>query len=380
MIYLDNAGTTPLDKEVFKKMTPYFTDVFGNASSQHSFGREASNAVREARDKVANILGCSAEEVFFTSGGTEADNWAVKGLALANANKGRHVIVSGIEHPAVMESARWLDAAGFEITYVNPNKNGIVAAQSIKDALRTDTVLVCVMRVNNETGVIQPVEEISKICRKNGVIFFSDCVQSVGVLPIDLHLFDAISFSAHKFYGPKGVGVLYVKKGVKIDRLVAGGHQERAMRGGTTNVAGIVGLACALENAVKDCNENNAKIKALKDEFVKRVLEEIEGSVLNGDAELRVPSNANISFVGCDGESVLFALDMRGVAISTGSACSSGAVKDSPVLTAMGLDDAVVRSAVRFTFGKYNTQTEVCEVVEKLKSVVKLIKDTNRGI
>lgn len=380
MIYLDNAGTTPLDKDVFEKMTPYFTNVFGNASSQHSFGREAANAVREARDKVADILGCSAEEVFFTSGGTEADNWAVKGIALANADNGKHVIVSAIEHPAVIESARWLENAGFEITYVKPNKNGIVPAQFIKNAIRPDTVLVCVMRVNNETGVIQPVEEISKICRDKGIIFFSDCVQSVGVLPIDLHLFDAISFSAHKFYGPKGVGVLYVKKGVKIDRLVAGGHQERAMRGGTTNVAGIVGLASALENAVKDCKDNNDKIRKLRDKFVKRVLAEIAGSVLNGDAESRVPSNANISFLGCDGESVLFALDMRGIAVSTGSACSSGAVKDSPVLMAMGMDDATVRSAVRFSFGKYNTQNEVDETVETLKSVIRVINNANRGV
>lgn len=374
MIYLDHAGTTPLDNSILNKMMPYLTDVFGNAQSQHSFGIKASNAVRDARDRVAKSLGAKAEEVFFTSGGTEADNWAVKGLALANADKGKHVIVSAIEHPAVIESAVWLESQGFEITWLNPDNHGIVAPQSVKNAIKEQTSLVCIMHANNETGTIQPVQEISSICKESGVLFFCDCVQSVGVLPVDLSLFDAISISSHKLYGPKGVGALWLKKGVKIDKLIAGGHQERAMRAGTTNVAGVVGFAYALENAVQNMQENNAKIKALRDEFVATVLAEIDGVVLNGDAKNRVPSNANLSFLGADGENVLFALDMRGIAVSTGSACSSGAVKASPVLKAMGLDDERTSSAVRFSFGKNNTKEEVYVVVNALKQTLSTIR------
>lgn len=375
MIYLDHAGTTPLDNRILNEMTPYLTHDFGNAQSQHSVGRICANALREARDKVAFLLGCMAEEIFFTSGGTEADNWAVKGLALANADKGKHIIVSKIEHPAVIESALWLESQGFEITWLNPDKYGIVAPQSVKNAIKEQTSLVCVMHVNNETGVIQPVQEISSVCKESGVLFFSDCVQASVSMQIDCSLFDALSLSSHKFYGPKGVGALYIKSGIKIDKLIAGGHQERGMRGGTTNVAGAVGFACALERAVNEMQENNAKIKALRDEFVAKVLAEIDGVYLNGDTINRVPSNANLSFEGCDGENILFALDMRGIAVSTGSACSSGAVKVSPVLKAMGLGEERAKSAVRFTFGKNNSKEEVDKVISYLKQIILSIRN-----
>lgn len=374
MIYLDHAATTPLDKSVLHKMLPYLEGDFGNPSSQHAFGRRAAGAVVAARDQVAKILGCSAEEVFFTASGSEADNWAVKGVCCALKERGRHLVVSAIEHPAVLESAEDLKKEGFEVTFVYPDRSGIVQPQSVKSALRGDTVFCAVMAANNETGVVQPVTEIGKICKENGTFFFSDCVQAAGSLPLDLSAADAISLSAHKFYGPKGVGALYLKKGGRIARLISGGHQERGLRGGTTNTAAIVGLAAALDAAYSGMNENNAHIKALRDRFVGRVLAEIAGAHLNGDGERRLVSNANISFDGCDGENILFMLDLRGIAVSTGSACSSGAVTPSHVLTAMGCGAARARGAVRFTFGKYNTEEEVNEVVSALKAAVENIR------
>lgn len=370
MIYLDNAATTPLDGDVLRDMAPYLCENFGNPSSQHAYGRTAASAVMAARDKVARIFGCAADEVFFTSCGTEADNWAVKGVARALADKGRHVVVSAIEHPAVLESAKDLQNDGFEVTFVSPDRSGIVSARSVKSALRKDTVLCAVMAANNETGAIQPISEIGQICRENGTFFFSDCVQTAGVLPLPAGIADAFSVSAHKFYGPKGAGALYLKRGSRIARLLSGGHQERGLRGGTTNAAAIVGLACALDRAYVGADENNAKIKAVRDLFLKRALEEIEGVHLNGDPVSRLPSNVNLSFDGCDGENILFLLDLKGIAVSTGSACSSGAVTPSHVLTAMGYSAARAKSAVRFTFGKYNTAEEAEETVRVLKSVV----------
>lgn len=374
MIYLDYAATTPLDSDVLEVMTPCLTTDFGNPSSQHSFGRKAANAVQDARDRMAKILGVKGDELYFTSGGTESGNTALKGICRQNSNKGRHIVLSAFEHPALLESASDLKKEGFEVTLVNPDERGIVSPQSIASALRPDTVFAGVMAANNEVGTIQPIEEIYAVCKEKGVFFFCDCVQIAGVIPFNRFPADGISFSAHKFYGPKGFGVLYMRGDRPFRRLISGGGQERSLRGGTTYAAGAVGCAYALEKAYSSMDEHNLKTAALRDEFVGRVLAEIPDTHLNGDREKRLPSNANISFDGCDGEQIVFALDLKGIAASTGSACSSGAVTLSHVLLSMGLEKERVKSAVRFTFGKYNTIEEVEEVVQALKEIVARIR------
>lgn len=374
MIYLDNAATTPLDEDVFNKMVACLKDNYGNASSQHSAGRAAANACVAARDELARLTGVNANEIYFTSGGTEAANTAVKGVCLANADKGKHLVVSAIEHPAVMESAKDLAELGFEVTFIKPNADGVVEPAAVERALRDDTVLVAVMAANNETGVVQPLDGIYPLCKRRGAFLYCDCVQTAGVIDFKNFPADGWGISAHKFYGPKGVGALYIRRGVKFKRLLSGGHQERGMRGGTTFTAGAVGCSYALKKAVDNQEENCKKIAAMRDRFLKRALEEIDGVHLNGALSPRLPSNANLSFDGCDGENLLFLLDMAGVAVSTGSACSSGAVTPSHVLTAMGLGESRAKSAVRFTFGKYNTDEEVDVAVEKLKTAVKKIR------
>ena len=369
MIYLDNASTTPLDGEVLDIMLPYLKEQFANPASQYGAGRISALAVLSARDKTAQILGCKGDEIYFVSGGTEAGNWALKGACSAQLDRGRHIVISAIEHPAILESARDMQKFGYEVSFVNPDKDGVICPEDIKKAIRDDTVFCAVMHANNETGVIQPVEEIGAICREKGVFYYCDCVQTAGVLPFPTKHCDALGISAHKFYGPKGVGAIYISERAKINRLISGGKQERGLRAGTANVAGAVGCSEALERAVKDADKNNAKIRALRDRFVERVLSEIDKTHLNGGKN-RLPAHANISFDGCDGENILFLLDMKGIAVSTGSACSAGAVKESHVLTAMGLEVGRVKSAVRFTFGKYNTDEEVEETVEKLKEIV----------
>ena len=373
MIYLDNASTTPLDSEVLNKMLPFLKENFANPASQYGAGRACALAVLNARDKIAEILGCKSEEVYFVSGGTEAGNWAMKGACAAQIDRGRHIVVSSIEHPALIESARDLQKFGYDVTFIDPDGDGVISPEDIKKAIREDTVFCAVMHANNETGVIQPVEKIGEICRERGVFYYCDCVQTAGVLPFPTAFCDALGISAHKFYGPKGFGAIYISANAKMSRLISGGKQERGLRAGTTDTAGAVGCGEALERAVKSSAENNAKISALRDEFVKRVLSEIDGTHLNGGKN-RLPPNANISFDGCDGENILFLLDMKGIAASTGSACSAGAVKESHVLRAMGLGVSRVKSAVRFTFGKYNTQEEVIETVAALKEIVKKIR------
>lgn len=372
MIYLDNAATTPLDEAVLQKMLPFMRENFGNPQSQHGAGRTAANAVVAARDKTAHILGCKSEEVYFVSGGTEAGNTALKGVCAAHG-KG-HLVVSAIEHPALIEGAKDMQKFGFEVTFVNPDIRGIVSPQSIEKAIKSDTIFCAVMAANNETGVIQPAEEIGEICKAKNVFYYCDCVQTAGVLPFPTAHCDALGISSHKFYGPRGFGALYIKNGSKISRLISGGMQERGFRGGTLNAASVVGLAEALETAVNNADSNNKKIAKLRDTFVGRVLKEIEGAHLNGDKANRIPANANISFDGCDGENILFLLDLNGIAVSTGSACSAGAVSPSHVLTAMGYDNARAKSAVRFTFGKYNTIEEVETTIEVLKRAVQKIR------
>ncbi len=374
MVYLDHAATTPLDGRVLQAMTPYLTEIYGNASSQHSYGRKAANAVTEARDKIADIMGVSPSELYFTSGGTEAGNTALKGVCAALRGRGRHVVLSALEHPALISAANDMREYGYEITLVNPAENGIVSAESVAGAIRPDTVFVGVMAANNEVGTIQPIKDIYAACRERNVFLYCDCVQTAGVLPFGLFPADGIGFSAHKFYGPKGFGGLYVRGNCRFERLISGGEQERGLRGGTTYVAGAVGCARALEIAEREAQSNNEKIRKLRDLFVKRVLAEIEGTHVNGDLQNRLPSNANISFVGCDGEQILFALDLAGIAVSTGSACSSGAVTPSRVLTSMGLDEGRVKSAVRFTFGRGNTLQETEYAALKLKEAVERIR------
>lgn len=374
MVYLDHAATTPLDGRVLQAMTPYLTEIYGNASSQHSYGRMAANAVTEARDKIADIMGVSPSELYFTSGGTEAGNTALKGVCAALRGRGRHVVLSALEHPALISAANDMREYGYEITLVNPAKNGIVSAESVAGAIRPDTVFVGVMAANNEVGTIQPIKDIYAACREKNVFLYCDCVQTAGVLPFGLFPADGIGFSAHKFYGPKGFGGLYVRGNCRFERLISGGEQERGLRGGTTYVAGAVGCARALEIAEREAQSNNENIRRLRDLFVKRVLAEIEGTHVNGDLQNRLPSNANISFDGCDGEQILFALDLAGIAVSTGSACSSGAVTPSRVLTSMGLDEGRVKSAVRFTFGRGNTLQETEYAAVKLKEAVERIR------
>ncbi len=373
MIYLDNAATTPLDSEVLESMLPFMRENFGNPQSQHAAGRVAANALTAARDKIADIFGCLSDEVYFVSGGTEAGNTALKGVCAAHG-KG-HIVLSAIEHPALLESAKDLKG-DFEITYVKPDERGIVSPEDIANALKEDTIFCAVMAANNEVGTIQPYEEIGKICKSRGVFYYADCVQSAGVLPFNAACCNSLGVSAHKFYGPRGAGAMYIKKGSNLARLISGGRQERGFRGGTVNVGAAVGCAVALERAILSSEQNGKKIAALRDVFVKRVLSEIEGTHLNGDRRERVPANANISFEGCDGENLLFLLDMKGICVSTGSACSAGAVTPSHVLTAMGLSESRAKSAIRFTFGKYNTMDEVNFTVEALKQSVEKIRSS----
>ncbi|MCM1236149.1 MAG: cysteine desulfurase [Ruminococcus flavefaciens] len=377
MIYFDNAATTPLDGAVLEGMLPFLKDNFGNTQSQHAYGRAAADALLGARDGTAALLGCKAEELYFLSGGTEANNTILKGACFAhmrgaNGDTG-HIIVSAIEHPSIIESAKDMQKLGVGVTFLNPDGDGVISPQAVEGAIKENTFFCAVMSANNETGVIQPVRDIGAVCKSRGVFYFCDCVQSAGTQNIRADFCDALSVSAHKFYGPKGAGALYIKKGSDVSRLISGGMQERGLRGGTVNTAGAVGLFIALERAYSGAEENSKKLKSLRDYFTVRVLKEIKGTHLNGGGGI-LPSHANISFDGCTGENILFALDLRGVAVSTGSACSAGAVSPSHVLSAMGLSADRVKSAVRFSFGKYNTREEVDLAAEYLKETVGKIR------
>ncbi len=375
-IYLDHAATTAVDERALNKMLPYFAGVYGNANSQHFFGREAQKALDEARDTIAKIINAHPSEVYFTSGGTEADNWAMKGIARANEEKGKHIITSVIEHPAVLGACKDLERVGFEVTYVGVNNKGIIDLEQLKNAIREDTILISVMYANNEIGTIQPIEEIVKIANERKIIFFTDAVQAMPVIDIDVKKvgMDAMSFSSHKFNGPKGIGVLYVRNGLKIKSMVSGGHQERTKRGGTSNVACAVGMAEALRLNRLTLKEDYQKVKELRDYFVSRVENEIPYSYYNGDRENRVPSNADFSFEFIEGESILFSLDLEGIAVSSGSACSSGSLDPSHVLLAIGIEEAVAHGSIRFSFGKENTKEEVDYVVDKLKQIIERLR------
>ncbi len=374
-IYLDHAATTPLDIEVFEKMKPYLLQSFGNADSPHSFGRTAMSAVDSARDKLSELLNAKPSEIYFTSGGTESDNWAVLGGAFAKAKEGKkHVLLSAIEHHAVLSAGERLQKQGFDVEYIPVNEGGRVEVNEIKARIRPDTALIGVMAVNNETGVLQPFCEIVKLAKQNGSLSFIDAVQAAPYMPIDVKEWgaDLVSISAHKFYGPKGVGVLYIKSGVKIEKLVAGGEQERGMRGGTLNVAGVVGLSAAYEKAIKNMGENNPKIIQLKTRFLQN-LQALDGWKVNGE-ENATPSVLNLRIDGIENTALLYAMDLQGVAFAAGSACASASVKPSHVLLAMGLTEEQAKNSVRLSFGKNNTLQEIDEASAILIETVKKLR------
>ena len=373
-IYFDHAATTKLDERVLKKMLPYFTEYYGNANSQHGIGREAQKAVDEARDEIATLIGAKPSEIYFTSGGTEADNWVLRGVCRALAHKGKHVITTKIEHAAMLTTAKELEKDGFEFTFIGVDKEGFVDLDELKKAIRPDTILISCMYANNEVGTIEPIKEIVEIAHSHGILCHTDAVQAMGAMRInvkDLGV-DMMSFSAHKFNGPKGMGALYIKTGVTVGRLISGGHQERTRRGGTTNVPGVVGFAEALRLTYETLDEDAKYVASLRDRFIKRVTEEIPYVKLNGpkNGAKRLPNNADFSFEYIEGESILFSLDLAGIAVSSGSACSSGSLEPSHVLLALGVPEELAHGSIRFTFGKENTVEEVDYTVEKLKEIV----------
>ena len=375
-VYLDHAATTYVDEDVLQAMMPYFVDTFGNASSQHQYGQASLNAVDRAREQVAAAICARPSEIYFTSGGTEADNWAIKGIAHAYQHKGKHLITTVVEHHAVLHPMEQLEKEGFEVTYLPIHADGRVDLEALKKAIRPDTILISVMFANNEIGTIQPIAEIGKIAKEHKIFFHTDAVQAMGACPIDVKELgiDLLSMSAHKFYGPKGVGALYIRTGVKPQKLITGGAQERTMRGGTLNTPGIVGMGEALSKAVRDMEKNNEHIRALRDYFVAEVLKRIPDVVVNGGMEHRLPNNANISFKFIEGESILLSLDMDGIAASSGSACSSGSLDPSHVLLATGLPVEYAHGSIRFTFGKSTTKEAVDYTLECLKNTIEKLR------
>lgn len=371
VIYLDNASTTPLKKEVLDKMLPYLTEYYGNANSVHAIGRQAVNGLDLARETVAEIIGADFNEVYFTSGGTESNNFAIRGAFIAGGGK-KTAVTSSIEHPSVLTTLSELEKQGVKVTKINPNVSGILSVSDYQSAINSDTFIACMMTANNEIGTYQPIKEFSSACAEKGVISFSDCVQAMGDSEINVKKLgvDMLSFSAHKFGGPKGVGVLYVKNKVKIAPIISGGHQERLKRGGTSNVAGAVGLATALKISRENLKNNREKVSKLRDLFIDRILSEVDGTTLNGDREVRLSGNANITFNGVSGEALLFKLDLKGVCASLGSACSAGTIEPSYVLKSIGLTDTEARSTIRFSIGEQNTLDEINRAVEIIKSEV----------
>ncbi|AEM73760.1 cysteine desulfurase NifS [Caldicellulosiruptor acetigenus] len=377
IIYFDHAATTPLKKEVLDEMMPYLTEQYGNPSTIYKLGREAKKAIELARERVAKALNADIQEIYFTSGGTESDNWALKGVAFANKDKGKHIITTTIEHHAVLHPLKYLEGLGFEVTYVPVEPNGIVDPQRIKEAIRDDTILISVMLANNEIGTIQPVKEIAKIAKEKGIIVHTDAVQAVGQIPVDVKDLgvDLLSLSAHKFYGPKGVGALYIRKGTKIHPFSHGGAQERNRRAGTENVAGIVGLGKAIELATQNLSEYAAKLQKLRDKLIDGVLSKIDYVRLNGDRNQRLPNNANFSFEFIEGESLLLMLDMKGIAASSGSACTSGSLDPSHVLLAIGLEHEVAHGSLRITLGEDNTEEDIDYLLEVLPEIVSRLRE-----
>lgn len=375
--YFDHAATTAVREEVLKEMLPYFSLDFGNASSIYSLGRHNKKVIENSREKVAKAINANAKEIYFTGCGSESDNLAIKGVAYANKNKGKHIITTKIEHHAVLNSCETLERQGFNVTYLNVNKEGFINLEELESSITNETILISIMFANNEIGTIQPIKEIGQIAKKHNIYFHTDAVQAIGNVRInvqDMNI-DLLSMSAHKFYGPKGVGALYVRNGVEFERIQDGGHQEKNKRAGTENVAGIVGIGKAIELIYKNFDEYNEKLRNLRDYYFSQVEKRIKDIKINGDRENRLPGNANISFRGVDGEELLLYLDARGMCASAGSACTTGSTSPSHVLVAIGLSDEYSSSSLRVTFGIDNTKEDVDFLVDALVEIVEKLRN-----
>lgn len=377
LIYMDNAATTAVKKEVLEEMIPYFTNEYGNPSSVYSLGSRSKVAVEKARDQVAKVIKAEAREVYFTGGGSEADNWAIKGIAYKHRDKGNHIITSKIEHHAVLHACEYLEKQGFEVTYLDVDEDGLVDLDQLKNSIKDTTILITIMFANNEIGTIQPIREIGEIAKANKVLFHTDAVQAMGNIEIDVDdlNIDLLSMSAHKFHGPKGVGALYIRKGIKIDPLVIGGGQERSRRAGTENVPAIVGMGKALELAYENLDEHNGKLLSLRESLIEKIEKNISYIRLNGHRTKRLPGNVNFSFNFIEGESLLLSLDMVGIAGSSGSACTSGSLDPSHVLLAIGLSHEVAHGSLRLSLSEENTEEDLDYVVESLVKIVQRLRD-----
>lgn len=380
-IYLDYASTTPLGEAAAEAMRPWLGERFGNPSSVHRRGREAQTAIGRARKQVAAAIGADASEIFFTSGGTESDNWAILGTALGNRDRGNHIITTAIEHHAVLNPCRWLEKNGFDVTYLPVDGEGFVSPKQVREALTDRTVLISVMTANNEIGTLEPAEEIGRIAREHRICFHTDAVQAVGAIPIDVRSIgaDLMSLSGHKLHGPQGIGALYIRTGVRIDPLLRGGAQERGLRAGTENVAAIAGLGAAMAESVHALPERSARVAALRDRLIRGVLENVPGSRLNGPREKRLPGNASFSFENIEGEALLLRLDLAGFCCSSGSACTSGSQEPSHVLEAIGLDREAAGGSLRVTLGAETTEEEIEALLEALPRTVAQLRQL-RGI
>lgn len=375
-IYMDNAATTAVAPQVLEAMLPYFTEVYGNPSSIHSTGRESRRVVDAARRQVANAIGALPQEIYFTAGGSESDNWAIKGAAFAKQAKGNHIITSAIEHHAVLHTCQWLEKHGFEVTYLPVDEFGRVSVSDVENAITDKTILISIMAANNEIGTLQPIAEIGKLAKEKKILFHTDAVQAVGAIPIDVNELnvDMLSMSAHKFHGPKGIGALYIRKGVRVDVFMHGGAQERGQRAGTENLPGIVGMGKAIELATANLAENAARETRLRDRLIDGIMAAIPDIRLNGHRTERLPNNVNISFRYVEGEALLLRLDLAGIAGSSGSACTSGSLDPSHVLLAIGLPHEIAHGSLRLSLGTETTDEEVDYVLEKLPEIVSILR------
>lgn len=375
-IYVDNAATTKVSPEVLDAMLPYFNEAFGNPSSIYAEGRAAKKAIEDARGQVAAAIGADPKEIYFTGSGSEADNWAIRSTAKALKSKGNHIITSSVEHHAVLHTCQDLEKQGFEVTYLPVDQYGMVSAEDVKNAIKDNTILITIMFANNEIGTIMPIAEIGKIAKDAGIVFHTDAVQAIGMVPIDVNEMniDMLSLTGHKFHGPKGSGALYVRKGVKLTSFITGGAQERMRRAGTENVPGIVGLGKAIELATANIEEKQQRLTALRDAYIKKVLETVPYSRLNGHPTQRLAGNANISFEFIEGEGLLLSLDMKGISASSGSACTSGSLDPSHVLLAIGLKHEQAHGSLRCSFGEENTLEDVEYIADSLKEIVERLR------
>lgn len=370
-VYMDYASTTYVKEEVLNEMLPYFSEKFGNPSSFYNISRETKMAIDKARGRISKVLGCNINELYFTSSGSEADNWAIKGIMYSNKDKGNHIITTKIEHHAVLKTCEYLEKQGYDVTYLNVDKDGVIDLKELKNAIKKTTVLVSIMAANNEIGTIQPIKEIGDICRERNVYFHTDAVQAFGSIELNVEEMniDLLSISAHKIYGPKGIGALYIRQGIKIDNLIHGGGQERARRAGTENVPFIAGFGKAAELAYGSLEDNNNRLIKLRERLINGILE-IDGSRLNGSRNSRLPNNANFSFEGVNGEDLLLSLDFKGICASSGSACTSGSLKSSHVLLALGVNESLAKGSLRLTLGSLSTEEEVDFIIETIKPII----------